>query len=279
MSDKEDLDSIHQYMTQKGITEGDVSVNISGDLVIKEGSQDEYNKIEDTYNEINAILTIENIDEQDKEKIEEENQKNTEELEAFYNNASEEDKEIIGAMLEYMSNHMKPDQYVVRGALLECDMGSHQRRIHLPLSRYNFMKINLNDNSSEVEFDEIMCANDFEAEVIGKSLHEVNIPFFGKCSGTPVQNIVEGYKKRAKVVFVDNTFKADPNYSSGVIRGNRCIPVIVGGWQNVHDKTKIVDSPALTTNSFLICNCGGIIRVVRSGQEDDKKQIKVDGLK
>ncbi len=55
-----------------------------------------------------------------------------------------------------------------------------------------------------------------------------------------------------------------------VITGNRCMANVPSGtWENTHHETQITDEGkfALTTNSFLKCEYGGIIRVKTSGQE------------
>lgn len=44
-----------------------------------------------------------------------------------------EQRETLVAMNEYSQNHMQETyEYVVRGALLYCDCGSHHRRLNLP---------------------------------------------------------------------------------------------------------------------------------------------------
>ena len=52
------------------------------------------------------------------------------------------------------------------------------------------------------------------------------------------------------------------------VQGLKCIPDILGEWRGVKTKTNIIgDFPALAMESYLICNCGGIIQPVTSGQE------------
>lgn len=52
------------------------------------------------------------------------------------------------------------------------------------------------------------------------------------------------------------------------VQGLKCIPDILEEWRGVKTKTNIAgDFPALTMESYLICNCGGIIQPVTSGQE------------
>ena len=250
------------------------------------------------------------------------------------------DQEIIEEMIVYMKNHIGPQEYVVRGALLECNKGSHQRRMHLSSLR-NIMHTIAHGNEywksipfspySTSRFDEIMCANDngaegrFHDETIKSDAdtpnflkkqegykpltRTVNIPFFGICddfkSIDTDLKITMSYKKRQKIVEDPNAqygYSWDPKYQHGVIRGDKCIPQIIGKWQNVKDDLIIgssyrpmnyegskandlndeSNSPVLTNSSFLVCACGGIIRIVRSGQADGKKAGQfygIDGIK
>lgn len=51
-----------------------------------------------------------------------------------------------------------------------------------------------------------------------------------------------------------------------------CTPIIVGDWMSTNNKTMIVQNgsttayPSVTMNSFLVCNLGGMIEPVKSGQ-------------
>ena len=74
----------------------------------------------------------------------------------------------------------------------------------------------------------------------------------------------------------------------GNVRGPACTPTIVGTWMRTHDDTRIVDNgdkdpsdklkdnddltkgyPSVTTESFLVCYCGGFISPVSCGQNFD----------
>ena len=120
--------------------------------------------------------------------------------------------------------------YITRGALLACDMGSHKRRLNLPQSHGVYINNNPLINDSDCTLD--------------------NISYFGVCaSQTPPKNAVS-------VCLV----KQEGESKGQTVTGSKCCPNIVGKWNNVHGQT-------VTTDSYLICNCGGIIYPCSSGQE------------
>ena len=123
--------------------------------------------------------------------------------------------------------------YLVRGAMLACDKGSHPRRLNLP-----------------------MCHGAYAYEgplIVSADSGPENVKFFGVCfsetppEGAEVQEF-EGYRPEG------STEEVDP------VEGPRCTPNIIGKWMNCH-------GDCATTNSYLVCNCGGIIRPYSSGQE------------
>ena len=60
--------------------------------------------------------------------------------------------------------------------------------------------------------------------------------------------------------------------ASGTVTGTPCIPDIIEVWDDTHSETHIgkEGEEALTTRSFLVCSYGGLIEIIRSGQEDDE---------
>ena len=131
-------------------------------------------------------------------------------------------------MVEDMAD--ESGEYLVRGALLYCDQGTHPRRLNLPQCHGAYVY----GNPIIIETD---CTKN-------------NVKFFGVCcSATPPEGAevqrFEGYVPEG------STETAEP------VEGPRCTPDIVGLWQDCHGGTA-------TTNSCLICNCGGIIRTVSS---------------
>lgn len=157
---------------------------------------------------------------------------------------SEKEEEIIEKMAEYQAEYDRQNPaYVVRGALLRCQCGSHCRRLNLPLCHgvYALKK-------------PVMFKKD---NVVGE-----NIPSFGVCSSP--DNHTEGCVSYVKESSEDGD-------SDGVVTGTPCVPVIVDVWDGTHDDTHIgkEGEPALTTQSFLTCKYNGLIEIVRSGQEDE----------
>lgn len=127
-------------------------------------------------------------------------------------------------------------EYLVRGALLYCDCCTHPRKLNLPVSH-------------GINIDE-------KAQIFQKDCTEKNIPFLGICkASTPPPN--------AETV----TFEAykDP---SNTVSGPQCCPDIIGDWRNCHEKNGISENElAVTTDSYLVCRCGGLIQPKTSGQE------------
>ena len=144
------------------------------------------------------------------------------------------------------------EEHLVRGAMLRCKCGSHCRRLNLPLS-HGYM---------EAERP-LVNAEDSEAG------NDKNISNFGVCSsGTNDSN--------AETVLLKKDYERDiygkkvSEEIDGNVKGKRCTPVILGTWQNVQEGTLIDGVPAITPSSFLICQYGGIIEVLDSGQHDEE---------
>jgi len=157
---------------------------------------------------------------------------------------SEKEEEIIEKMAEYQAEYDRQNPaYVVRGALLHCQYGSHCRRLNLPLCHgvYTLKK-------------PIVHKKDCVAEK--------NIPSFGVCSSP--DNHTGGSVSYVKEPSEDGD-------SGGTVTGTPCVPIIVNVWDDTHDDTRIgkEGEPALTTRSFLVCKYNGLIEIVRSGQEDE----------
>ncbi|RDY32219.1 DUF4280 domain-containing protein [Lachnotalea glycerini] len=136
-------------------------------------------------------------------------------------------------------------EYLVRGALLSCQCGSHPRRLNLPKCH----GIYYGEHPMMGEMDCII---------------EENISYFGVCSSsTPPAN--------AETI----TLAAySENVESGeVVEGFICCPNIIGTWRNPHDTSQISKGEAaITTDSYLICSCGGLIQPMTSGQEYEEDE-------
>lgn len=164
---------------------------------------------------------------------------------------SEKEEEILEKMAEYQAEYDRQNPaYVVRGALLHCQYGSHCRRLNLPLCHgvYTLKK-------------PIMFKKD--------CVVEENIPSFGVCSSpdNPTGGSISYVKEAPRNP--DGSFTGE--VASGTVTGTPCVPVIVNVWDDTHDDTHIgkEGEPALTTRSFLVCKYNGLIEIVRSGQEDE----------
>lgn len=135
----------------------------------------------------------------------------------------------------------KPE-YLVRGALLCCDKGSHPRRLNLPKAHGIYAM-----GHPLIHKDD--------------SITEENISYFGICnSSTPPEGAEEirlaGYIPEGEEVTAED------------VQGLKCKPDIIDGWHGINEKANISgDFPAVTTESYLICACGGLIQPYTSGQD------------
>lgn len=191
-----------------------------------------------------------------REKVAEEKGKNT-------NSGPEElDEEVFQ---EYIEKHSREGdyEYLVRGAKLVCNCGSHKRMLNLPECH----GVYIGENPMVHENDCVQGIN-----------RQGNISWFGICRSERCQEL-PGQKVCYELT--------EENSADGTVGetepGKKCQPIIVGVWQDVYEKTKIVDCwdgegedeeelCSLTTGSFLVCNYGGIIQPVTSGQEYEMQE-------
>jgi len=125
--------------------------------------------------------------------------------------------------------------YVVRGAKIKCDHGSHKRRINLPVSHGGY-----------VNEKPIMNETDTEANK--------NITYLGICnSGKNPSN--------EKICLI--------NEKGQTIEGKKCCPKILSTWLKTKGDTKAEGKAVLTNESQLICAYGGKITFVNDGQKED----------
>ncbi|MGG1787621.1 DUF4280 domain-containing protein [Brevibacillus formosus] len=126
-------------------------------------------------------------------------------------------------------------RYVVRGAKMRCNCGSHQRRINLPVS-----------HGSYVNEKPMMNIEDYKPVE--------NIAHFGICQSPTNQN--------NSIIYLI----AEDGQN---ISGKPCTPTIYAPWIKVKDDTKVAGKAALTTDSLLICGYDGVIRFFSDGQHDE----------
>lgn len=169
--------------------------------------------------------------------------------------SNENDEEVLRQMAAYQAEHQQtPEAYVVRGALLKCQYGSHCRRLNLPRCHgvYTMKK-------------PIVHKQDCKGGTEGA---DINVTTFGVCTcpGNPTRGSVTLKKEAPRNG--DGSFTGDA--ASGTVTGTPCIPDIIDIWDDAHEETHIgkENEEAITTHSFLVCSYGGLIEIIRSGQED-----------
>lgn len=136
-------------------------------------------------------------------------------------------------------------EYLVRGALLACQYGSHPRRLNLPQCHGIY-----------IEEKPMIRGND--------CVVDDNISYFGICScETPPDNA-------EKVSLVP--YSEDGN-ATGTVTGKKCCPYIVGEWRGISENVKVSGNEhGVTMDSFLVCRCGGLIQPLTSGQEYEEER-------
>lgn len=152
-------------------------------------------------------------------------------------------------------------EFLVRGALLHCRCGSHNRRLNMPMDH----GVYATDHPLIHRLD---C-------LVGD---DQNIGMFGICSSS---KIPQGTKIRLDE-YVPSDALGNPLGEPGkTLEGYPCTPDIIGTWLITRDYNCIVDNglkdaygkknklgqPAVTTASFLVCKYGGLIEPLNSGQD------------
>ena len=123
--------------------------------------------------------------------------------------------------------------YLVRGAMLVCDKGTHPRRLNLPKSHGMYVE----DHPLIIDTD---CK-------------EENIKYFGVCQSQTTP-------KGAETVRLAGYVPEGSSDTAEPVQGPKCHPDILGKWCMPYGQ-------AVTSESYLVCNCGGIIYPISSGQE------------
>lgn len=183
------------------------------------------------------------------------------------NEATDEEKiieELTDALEEVMSN-----EFLVRGALLTCRFGSHERKLNI-LKDYGVYvgEKPLAHKLDKVEFENIMS--------------------FGVCSSG------SKYLKSQSVLLEKEITDEKGNVKKENVRGPACVPCILESWFDTKKKVRVVDNgekdptdkykdgndaskgyEILTMNSFFICRHGGLIEPLNSGQDLDYEDNKL----
>lgn len=147
---------------------------------------------------------------------------------------------------------MKKLAYVVRGALMMCSLGTHNRRINLPISHGVY-----------INQKPIMLKSDYKTEMTS-GLNN-NIPYFGICTKADPKNQV-------------TITLADQNTKLPII-GVKCTPMCVLHWIDCK-KDVFVKENVLTIKSKLYCLSGGVISFLTDGQEyeEERKYIQEQSI-
>lgn len=126
-------------------------------------------------------------------------------------------------------------EYVVRGAEICCNYGSHPRKLNLPVSHGSFV-------NGQPMMNETDCKP------------EVNISHFGICNHPANTSGEQVY------LILPNGTRA---------RGKPCQLLLTGEpWTRTKATVKVDGQSALTTQSLLFCTVGGNIRFINSGQHE-----------
>ena len=162
--------------------------------------------------------------------------------------------------------------YLVRGAELYCNCGTHKRRLNLPVCH------GIYTNGQPLMQEEDCEAGD-----------DKNIPSFGICqseenpvnkswlakAGDKIKGFFTGEEEE------DDAEKIILKTEDGQnVKGYPCTPCIMGTWKDVYEAEKILRNntdgtsegdklSALTQRSFLVCAYGGLIEPISSGQEEE----------
>lgn len=122
--------------------------------------------------------------------------------------------------------------YIVRGAKIRCNRGTHTRKINLPVSHGTYSNGNPMMNKCDRIVDE-------------------NISYFGICKGNCPSS--------GDISLVDE--------NGGVATGKKCKVKILKDWINTKGDTLVSGEAALTTDSILVCAYGGKIKFISDGQD------------
>lgn len=133
-------------------------------------------------------------------------------------------------------------EYLVRGAIMACDQGTHTRKLGL-----------LESHGAYLEGKPQIYSDD--------SIEGVNINYFGICKLGHVSNSEE----------ITLIKCGNDGVKGSTVTGCKCIPKIVGSWRNCKEDNALNGVQVVTTESYLVCQYGGIIEPVSSGQDDRER--------
>lgn len=130
--------------------------------------------------------------------------------------------------------------YLVRGALLACDHGTHARKLGLLESHGSYV----------CEKPQIFSED---------CVVDTNINYFGICTFGNVPD-------SENVTLVKY---GDEGLDGSTVTGCKCCPKIIGKWRNCKKDNVLNNVQVVTTDSYLVCQYGGLIEPISSGQEEE----------
>jgi len=167
---------------------------------------------------------------------------------------SDEDRALLeqelGKELEWDNSH--PENYLVRGALLQCSCGTHPRRMNLPKS------YGIYTDAEEMKHP-FVCVKD--CMFCDKGSKDGNITYFGVCKSETNDN-----PNKEEICLKPYNEDAKEND-----QGTKCTPMIMGAWLNPVSDSYVEEDGLkylkLKQGSVLVCKYGGVIQVRESGQD------------
>jgi len=131
--------------------------------------------------------------------------------------------------------------YIVAGAKIFCDHGTHLRRLDLPVSHGVYIR-------------DLAMTNEDDCQ------HPENIPIFGVClsSANPHEQMQYTGSDSEDFLYSDQDIVFP-------LIGKKCYPEL-GKWLNAKEDVLVDDKPALTARCTMVCRNGGIIGFATDGQ-------------
>lgn len=200
-------------------------------------------------------------------------EKSSAELEEVSENVQEQHEMELQALFEQLEleeGETVQFPYLVRGAELYCNCGTHKRRLNLPMCHgvYTNGKPMMHEEDCEVGDDK----NITSFGICQSEENPVNKSWFAK-TGDKIKEFFTGEKEEDEEEKIILQTEDGQN-----VKGYPCTPCIVGKWKDVYEAEKIIRNGAegtcegdklcaLTQRSFLVCAYGGLIEPISSGQE------------
>lgn len=127
------------------------------------------------------------------------------------------------------------ESYVVRGARMECEFGSHGRKINLLKSHGSYVNDKPMMNKGDRKLEENIC-------------------YFGVCESPDNPN--------SETIYLIKE-------NGQPISGKRCCPIFIDDWYDTKEETMVEGESALTTKSKLVCKYKGKITFETDGQQEE----------